>query len=177
MGDTFHVKSPRKKHEENSDQGDLEAVRRGFDGSDHDQQKGKSGRSFNTHWKNVWYADNFRDPLGEYGPHTPHGPLPFDELPDEVIRRLEAHTNGKVYKIRTTTAGIRHAARVGLDYVIVELKPGNTWTLADLRLFKRTARRAGIRLKIAVMRDTKNWRRVLWMARSLGIRTVVFRAP
>lgn len=177
MGDTFHVKSPRKKHEENSNQGDLEAVRRGFEGSDHDQQKGRSGCSYNTHWKDVWFRDGFRDPLGEYGPHTPHGPLPFDELPDQVIRRLEAHTDGHVYKIRTTVAGIKHAAKAGLEYVIVELKPGNSWTLDDMRLYKRTARRAGIRLKIGVMRDTKGWRGVLYRARLLRIPTVVFRAP
>lgn len=177
MGGTFHVKSPRKKHEENSNRGDLEAVTKGFSGSDHDSQKGKSGISYNTHWKDVWHRDGFRDPLGQYGPDTPHGPLPFDKLPDAVIRRLEAHTDGHTFKIRTTAAGIKHAAKAGLDYVIVELKPGNAWTLTDLRYFKRVARRAGIKLRIGVMRDTRNWRRVVAMATLLRIRVVVFRAP
>lgn len=176
-GDTFHVKSPRKKHEENSPQGDREARRRGFKGSDHDSQKGKSGISYNTHWKDIWYRDDFRDPLGQYGPKTPHGPVKFDQLPDAVIRRLEAHDGDQVYKIRTTAAGIRYAAKVGLEYVIVELKPGNTWTLTDLRHFRRVARRAGIKLRIGVMRDTPGWKRVVAMATLLGLRAVVFRAP
>lgn len=175
MSDTFHLKSPRKKHEENSPQGDNEAVRKGFEGSDHDAQKGASGISYNTHWKNIWERDGFRDPLHQYGPGTPHGPVPFDELPDTVIRRVVAHTNGEEFHIRSTAAGIRHAAKAGLEYVVVEAKPGNTWTIADFRHFKRVAKRAGIRLIIATMDNWPRWRVTLRNAVLAGCRVRRFR--
>lgn len=165
-GGTFHLKWPRLKHEENSPQGDREAVATGHAGTDHDQQKGASGTSYNTHWKDVFRRDGFVDPLGEYGPGDS-----FDTLPDHVILRLRAHTHGHTYRIRTTHAGIRHAATVGLDYVVVELKPGNDWTVEDCRRYKRTANAAGIGLIIATMDSWPHWRRTLWRARLAGCRT------
>lgn len=162
----FHLKWPRYKHEENSARGDLEAVRTRCNGSDHDAQKGKSGTSYNTHWKDVFLHDGFRDPQHLYG----RGDL-FHTLPDDVIERLVAVTDGHHFHIRTTVDGIRHAARVGLEVVYVELKPGNNWTVADCRLFKRTARSAKIGLVIETMDSWKHWRRTLLRARLAGCRT------
>jgi hypothetical protein len=154
------------KHEENSGRGDREAMETGCNGSDHDQQKSADGTSYNTHWKDVFRRDKFVDPEGEYGPGD-H----FDELPDEVVDRLYAVTNGHKYFIRTTEHGIRHAALVGLEYVVVELKPGNDWTIADCRRFKRAAKAARIGLIVATMDSWPRWRRTLRRARLAGCRT------
>lgn len=177
MSETFHLKWPRLKHEENSPQGDLEARRKHFKGTDHDTQKGASGIAYNTHWKDIWHRDGFTDPMHQYGPDTPHGPVPFDQLSDNVIRRLVAHTDGETFRIRSTASGIRHAAKVGLEFIRLELKPGNTWTVADIRHFKRVAQRAGIRLVIATMDDWPGWRRTLLNARLAGCRTLRLRTP
>lgn len=170
MGGTFHLKWPRYKHEENSPQGDWEAVHTGHDGSDHDAQKSKSGVSYNTHWKDIWHRDGFKDPEHEYGPGTPNGPVHFDELPDAVIRRVVAHTGDETFHIRTTAAGIKHAAKVNLEYVMVEAKPGNVWTVQDFRYFRRVAKRAGIRLIIGTMDNWSGWRRTLRNAVLAGCR-------
>lgn len=162
----FHLKWPRMKHEENSPQGDREAVRKGCTGSDHDWQKSLDGTTHNTHWKDVFARDGFFDPLEEYG-EGDH----FDTLPDEVVERLLAHTGRKVFRIRTADAGIRHAAAVGLDRVYGEAKPGNDWTVADFRARKRTARQAGIGLTVMTMDNWPRWRRTLWRARVAGCRT------
>lgn len=162
----FHLKWPRLKHEENSPQGDREAVRTGHNGTDHDAQKGASGTSYNTHWKDVFRRDGFHDPKGEFGP----GDL-FHTLPDAAIGRLRARTHGDSFRIRTTHAGIRHAAVVGLEVVYVELKPGNDWTVTDCRRFKRTAKAAGIGLVIETMDSWRHWRRTLYRARLAGCRT------
>lgn len=162
----FHLKWPRLKHEENSARGDREAVRKGCNGTDHDAQKGASGTSYNTHWKDVFRRDGFHDPEGHYGPGDR-----FETLPDDVIGRLVAHTHGHAFGIRTTHAGIRHAAQVGLEVVYVELKPGNDWTVDDCRQFKRTAKASGIGLVIMTMDSWKHWRRTLYRARLAGCRT------
>lgn len=153
------------KHEENSPQGDHEAIRTGHDGSDHDAQKGASGISYNTHWKDIFRRDGFIDPKHEFG----KGDL-FHTLSDTAIRRMIAYTDGEIFHIRTTAAGIRHAAKVGLSYVVVELKPGNHWTVADCRHFKRVAKRAGIRLVIATMDNWPGWRVTLRNAVLAGCR-------
>lgn len=162
----FHLKWPRMKHEENSPQGDREAVRTGHNGSDHDTQKSADGTSYNTHWKDVFRRDGFHDPLRMYGAGDR-----FDELPDVVVDRLVAYTERKMFRIRTTEAGIWHAAKVGLEVVHVELKPGNDWTVADCRRFKRAAKDAGIGLVIATMDSWRHWRRTLRRARLAGCRT------
>jgi hypothetical protein len=172
----FHVQHPRKKHEENSNQGDREAYRKDYPGNDHDQQKGKSGKKYNTHWKDVFGRDGFVDPKHEYGPHTPHPNAKFDDLPDEVILRLEAHHNGNVYRIRPTEQAIRYAAQVGLERLRIELKPGNDWTVQDCREIKAAAKQAGIRIVIATLDNWSGARRTLRRARLAGCRTQLLRA-
>lgn len=166
MGGIFHLKYPRMKHEENSPQGDLEAKRKGYYGIDHDAQKGASGISYNTHWKDVFARDKFADPLHKVGAGTK-----FHQLDDNTIRRLVAHTGDETFHIRSTASGIRHAAKVGLHEVMLELKPGNNWTVSDCRHFKRIARRAGIRLTVMTMDNWAGWRRTLLNARLAGCRT------
>lgn len=162
----FHLRFPRLKHEENSARGDHEAVDTGCNGTDHDAQKDASGRSCNTHWKDVFLRDRFVDPLNQYGRGDK-----FDELPPEVVDRLVAHTDGHRFGIRTTAQGIRHAAAVGLEVVYLELKPGNDWTYRDCREFKRTAKAAGIGLVVETMDSWRHWRRTLYRARLAGCRT------
>ena len=166
MAGIFHLKYPRMKHEENSPQGDREAKRKGYYGIDHDAQKGASGIAYNTHWKDVFGRDGFVDPLHKVGKGTK-----FDELSDDVIRRLVAHHGDQDFRIRSSAAGIRHAADVGLHEVFLELKPGNTWTVADCLHFKRIAKRAGIRLTVETMDNWPRWRRTLLNARLAGCRT------
>lgn len=171
LSGVFHLKWPRYKHEENSNRGDSEAIRKRKAGTDHDWQKakpkpGKPATVYNTHWKDVFKRDGFKDPKGQYGPGDK-----FDDLPDEVVDRLVAVTKGKEFHIRTADEGIRHAARVGLRRVYGEAKPGNDWTVADFRARKATAKKAGIGLTIRTMDNWPHWRRTLWRARVAGCRT------
>lgn len=165
-GGVFHLKWPRKKHEENSPQGDREAVRKDCDGTDHDWQKDADGVTQNTHWKDVFARDGFHDPRGEYGPGDK-----FHTLPSAAVGRLTAVTDGQVFRIRTAAQGIRHAAKVGLRRVYGEAKAGNDWTVQDFRYHKRVARDAGIGLTIQTLDDWPHWRRTLWRARLAGCRT------
>lgn len=167
----FHLKWPRMKHEENSNRGDLEAIRKGCASSDHDWQKGKPAVGkpatiWNGHWKDPFSRDGFIDPLAQFGKGDQ-----MDEMPDEAVARLYAVTKGKVYHMRTAADGIRHAAAVGLKRVFGEAKPGNDWTVADFRGLKAVAKSAGIGLTIGTMDNWPHWRRTLWRARAAGVRT------
>jgi hypothetical protein len=166
LAGVFHVEFPRKKHEENSNRGDIEAITRHFYGSDHDWQKDANGVTQNTHWKDVFARDGFVDPEGQYGKGDK-----FHNLPSHVVGRLVAVTKGKRYHIRTADEGIIHAAKVGLKRVYGEAKPNNDWTIADFRTRKATARKAGIGLTIRTMDNWKGWYRTLWRARAAGLRT------
>ena len=155
LSGVFHVKSPRYKHEENSNRGDREAIAKKCAGNDHDWQKDADGVTQNTHWKDVFKRDKFVDPEGRYGVGDK-----FDSLPSEVVDRL-----------RTADEGIRYAARVGLRRVFGEAKPNNDWTVADFRARKATAKKAGIGLTVMTMDNWPHWRRTLWRARAAGCRT------
>lgn len=154
------------KHEENSTQGDNEAVRKRYTGIDHDWQKDADGVVWNTHWSDVFRHDRFHDPLNVYGEGSK-----FRHLHERAIRRLVAITNRQEFHIRTADEGIKHAAKVGLSRVYGEAKPGNDWTVADFRARKRTARAAKIGLTVMTMDNWPRWRRTLWRARLAGCRT------
>lgn len=170
-GDRFHLKWPRWKHEENSPQGDREAVREGYTSTDHDWQKDADGVVQNTHWKDVFARDDFHDPRRIYGVGDK-----FDTLPSAAVARLIAIADAKVFRIRTAAQGIRHAASVGLNRVYGEAKPGNDWTVRDFREHKHVARTAGIGLTVMTMDNWPHWRRTLWRARLAGCRTQRIRA-
>lgn len=165
----FHLKYPRMKHEENSPQGDREAVRRGCWASDHDWLKSHDGIVENAHWPDPFKRDRFEDPDGILGVGDK-----MHEMYHAEIARLVAHTNGEEFHIRTADAGIRHAAKVGLKRVFGEAKPlppSQRWTVADFRARKRTAKAAGIGLTVMTMDSHKGWRGILWRARLAGCRT------
>jgi hypothetical protein len=159
----FHLKWPRMKHEENSNRGDREAARRGFDGIDHDWQKDADGVVWNTHWQDVFRRDGFHDPERKVG----RGDR-FRRLHARAIRRLRAVTRGHTFRIRTADEGIRHAAKVGLKVVYGEAKPGNVWTIEDFAARKRVADAAGIRLVVMTMDNWPGWQRTLLAARAAG---------
>lgn len=162
----FHLSYPRMKHEENSNRGDKEAVRKRFNATDHDWQKNADGIVYNTHWKDVFRRDKFKDPKRQFGRGDK-----FHTLHKAVVERLIAVTNGKEYHIRTAAEGIRHAAQVGLDAVYGEAKPGNVWTVADFRYHKQVADKAGIRLVIETMDNWPGWKQTLANAEAAGCKT------
>lgn len=103
----FHLEAPRFKHEENSHRGDLEAKRRGFKWTDHDEQLDADGFSWNTHWRCPMVHDGFIDPLGRIDPDTP-----ISKLRSEQVARLRTrHGN---YKIRPSIHRVEHALELGL---------------------------------------------------------------
>lgn len=162
----FHLTAPRKKHEENSNRGDREAVRLGCIGSDHDWCKSADGTVWNNHWPDLFTHDGFMDPKGEFGrgDHIQH-------IPDEALRRLRAYTNGHRFRLRTADEGLAHAAAVGLKIVYGEAKPRFKWTIADFRARRKTAKAHGIRLVVMTMDSHRGWRRILLKARLAGCRT------
>lgn len=126
-GSILHVESPRMKHEENSDQGDLEAKRRRKRGIDLDLTMSEAdpncpligdrehgpgdvcrGHILNNHWLRALLRDRFRDPRRRIGRRAR-----VDRLTWPQVHRLVAVTRGRKYHIRRIRRALRRCARLG----------------------------------------------------------------
>jgi hypothetical protein len=125
-----HVEAPTPKHVENSLRGIRFAAHSPlFNGSDLDSlitladprcpvcaRRTCRGHLLNTHWEHPMLRDGFHDPLGLLDPHTA---VRHMTLPEAM--RLEAHTDGHVYRIPTLASSLALCGRLG-HIAVVEPK-------------------------------------------------------
>lgn len=127
---TFHLTAPRKKHEENSRRGILEARAGGFEWWDGDHRHDAEGNSWNTHWDMPLLRDGFRDPRRQVGLFSK-----VSRMDPAVVQRLRTKDG---YRIRDSVDEVLYALEHGL---------GNEFDVKDSRFtvaFFATMRRAVI---------------------------------
>lgn len=113
----FHLKRPRKKHEENSIRGVHEAKRRGDDEIDIDLLMDLLGFIYGCHWPFPMLRDGFHDLIFPRRKRMP-ARTNIKRMTPEQVGRLVAFTRGRVYRIRRIERLLRECARVGIGAVL-----------------------------------------------------------